>query len=320
MRRVLQRLLDSFGSSAHTGLEITSAGVCGVSVARGRSTRVTGMAWEPLAPGVVRPAAAEPNVLDAVALRAAVERVLERLGRPRRIALVVPDAAGKVSILNLESIPKRRVEVEQVVRWQIAKAVPFPVETAQVAWTEGSGPGENGHRLLVVVMRRDVVEEYESVCRDAGAHAGIVGLSTFDVVNAVLGAQPNRGPASGAVEQAWMLVHLAPESTSLAIVRGGRPIFYRSRAGSAESEVVDAIHQSAMYFEDRLGGGGFDQLLAHVSGDLAAPNALWSTVESRLGMTVEMVDPRLVVDFGVQDVDRARVAAATAPVGVLLRG
>jgi hypothetical protein len=37
-------------------------------------------------------------------------------------------------------------------------------------------------------------------------------------------------------------------------------------------------------------------------------------------MTVEMVDPRLVVDFGVQDVDRARVAAATAPVGVLLRG
>jgi hypothetical protein len=57
-----------------------------------------------------------------------------------------------------------------------------------------------------------------------------------------------------------------------------------------------------------------------VSGSLAAPDALWSTVESRLGVTVEMVDPRLAIDFEGQDVDRRQVAAATAPVGVVLRG
>ena len=42
------------------------------------------------------------------------------------------------------------------------------------------------------LARRDVVAEYEALCADAGAHAGLVDLSTFNVINAVLGGSRRR--------------------------------------------------------------------------------------------------------------------------------
>ena len=45
---------------------------------------------------------------------------------------------------------------------------------------------EDGQEFVVSLARRDVVEEYENLCAEAGAHAGIVDLATFNVINAVL--------------------------------------------------------------------------------------------------------------------------------------
>ena len=46
---------------------------------------------------------------------------------------------------------------------------------------------------MVSIARRDIVEGYESVCAEVGAHAGIVDLSTFNVINAVLASSEATG-------------------------------------------------------------------------------------------------------------------------------
>ena len=111
-----------------------------------------------------------------------------------------------------------------------------------------------------------MIEEYERLFAGTGAHAGIVDLATFNVVNAVLAAAlPAR------LSGDWLLVNVAPDYVSLAILRGPHLIFFRNRAAETDGTLADLVHQTAMYYEDRLSGAGFVRvLLAGASGGGAA--------------------------------------------------
>ena len=82
------------------GVEIASDRVTAVSLARQGSGWIVGAhGTERLAPGVVTPALNAVNVHDARALSAALRSAFDKLGaRPRRVALVIPDTAAKVSL------------------------------------------------------------------------------------------------------------------------------------------------------------------------------------------------------------------------------
>ena len=59
----------------------------------------------------------------------------------------------------------------------------------------------------------------------------------------------------------WLLVHMRPDYTSIVILRGGDLIFFRNRAEGDEEALQDLVHQTAMYYQDRLGGRGFTRIL-----------------------------------------------------------
>ena len=68
-----------------------------------------------------------------------------------------------------------------MMRWQVRKAVPFPIEAAQVSIAAWPSPEAGGSEFLVVVARRDIVERYERWSHGAGAHAGLVDLASINV-------------------------------------------------------------------------------------------------------------------------------------------
>ena len=130
------------------------------------------------------------------------------------------------------------------------KSTPFPIEDACVTYSPGAR-GTDGNEFVVVAARREVVREYESVCEEAGIEAGLVDLATFGVVNLFLSSGP---PAANGD---WLVVHMRPEYTSIVILRGEDLIFFRNRAEGDEEALQDVVHQTAMYYQDRLGGRGF---------------------------------------------------------------
>jgi Type IV pilus assembly protein PilM len=298
-------------------IEISSARVNAVALSTHGSPTITGHSIEPLPPGLVTPALNAVNIHDQAALAGAIKTTLDRLTpRPRRVAVILPDIVGKVSLLRFEKVPAKAQDLEQLVRWQMRKAVPFRIEDAQVSWMGGTGIDGGGREYVVLASRRDIVESYERACEAAGVHAGIVDIASFNTVNAVLGTVP--GSASGD----WLLVHTALDSATLIVVRDGRVIFYRNRpAEGAAHDMGDLVHQTAMYFEDRLGGGRFARVvLAGASSHGAAADGMRAQIEERLGTRVDLLDVRGAVTL------RDRIAAgpelldAIAPaVGVLLR-
>jgi Tfp pilus assembly PilM family ATPase len=302
-------------------VEISSRRVSVVAVsAHGGTRTITGQTTEPLPPGLVTPSLNAVNVHDVAALGEAVKAAVDRITpRPKRVALILPDTVVKVSMLRFEKLPKAQ-DFEQLVRWQIRKSIPFRVEDAQVTWTDGADIQSGGREVLVLASRRDIVQSYERACDVASIHAGIVDVASLNLVNAVLATVPSATSAPSS--EAWLLVHAEPEFATLIVVRGGRVIFYRNRPSEAgATDMGDLVHQTAMYFEDRLGGGAFARVyVAGASSYGPEADLLRRQIEERLGVRVNPLDVRGGVAF------RDRIAAgpelldAIAPaVGVLLR-
>ena len=285
---------------------------------QGRTRVLSSYAGEPLAPGVVEAALNAPNIHDAAALTAAIRSVLDRLSsRPKRIALVLPDTIGKLSLIRFEKIPAKVQDLDQLIRWQVRKAAPFKIEDAQVSWVPGIVPPEGGREYIVTVARRDIIQSYERACEAAGAYPGIVDLATVNLINAVLGTDTRATPATD-----WLLVHVAAEYSTMAVIRESQVIFFRTRASDKDDDLADLVHQTAMYHEDRLGGGGFARVVL-AGASLRGPEVadlLRRELEGRLGTRVEALDVRGAVAL------RDRIAAAPelldslAPaIGLILR-
>ena len=254
---------------------------------RGADATVTAHAVEPFAAGLVTPALATTNITDVPAVARALAQALSRLGaRTRRVALVVPDTVAKVSVIRFETVPQRSADLQELVRWQIKKTAPFPLEDAIVTFTPGTRLAEGGQEFVVAVARRDNIAQYEEVCTLAGVHAGLVDLATFSTVNGVLASRAI--PAGD-----WLLVHVTASYTTLTVIRDGNVILFRNRADDAEGTLADLVHQTSMYYEDRLQGAGFSRvMLAGGAAGVGGAAGLRRNLEERLGLPVEAVDPR----------------------------
>src|SRR6266702_1928640 len=286
------------------GIEIAADRVTAVSLSRQSAGWMVGAhGTERLPAGLVTPALNAVNVHDARALAAAVRSALDKLGaRPRRVALVIPDSAAKLSLLRFEKIPAAP-DLDQLIRWQVRKAAPFKPEDAQISWVPGAPSPGGGREYLVTLARRDVVESYMQACADAGAEAGIVDLASLNLINAALasgadgaGADPSTGSGSSRATSRgdWLIVHVAPDYATLAIVRETHLIFFRTRQLESDADPADLVHQTAMYHEDRLGGGTFGRVV--LSGASArgteAGDRLRRTLEERMDVRVEPLDFR----------------------------
>lgn len=299
-------------------LEVAANYVCAAALDLGGSRpTVTSHAVEPLPTGAVVPSLTGTNIVDRRATLAAVKNVLEIVGRPRRIALILPDTVAKVSLIKFEKTPTSAADLEQLIRWQMRKAAPFPIEDSQVSYVPGAQHAD-GREFLVSLARRAVITEYEDLCQEVGAHAGLVDISTFNVVNAVL--------AGGAVAGDWLLVNVAAESTTIMILRRSDPIFFRNRLADADGSLADLVHQTAMYYEDRLQGTGFGRVLlcgaAAASGGRPSADVdrMRHGLETRLSMAVETVDARHAVNLGDRIGAGQALLDALAPVvGALVR-
>jgi type IV pilus assembly protein PilM len=281
---------------------------------RGQNAVVQGYAVEPMPSGAVAPSLTGVNMPDRDVVVRALRAACDSVGvRPRRVALVIPDLVGKVSLVRFEQTPAKRDDLDQLIRWQMKKSTPFPIEDACVTYSPGSR-ASGGNEFVVVAARRETVREYEGVCEDAGIEAGLVDLATFGVVNLFLSSAP-------ASTGDWLVVHMRPEYTSIVILRHEDLIFFRNRAEGDEEALPDVVHQTAMYYQDRLDGRGFSRILLGGLGKTpGAVDMARRNLEEHLGAHVESIDPT----HGAALTDRIQptpelMATLSPLVGMLLR-
>jgi type IV pilus assembly protein PilM len=296
-------------------VEIAAGHVAALRIGSGATPVVEAYAVEPLPPGIVVPALAAANIADSAAVSSAVGRVLAQVGPARHVALVVPDSVARVSLVRFDQVPARTADLDAMLRWNVRKSLPFRIDDAQVASAPGAAAGDS-REFLVVAVRRDVIAEYEAACLAASAHPGLVDIATVNLINLHLASADSTGDT--------LLVHLTAEYATLAVVRDGAVIFFRHRGADSTESLPDLVHQTAMYYEDRLTGAGFRRVL--VAGATQGPegpagaDALRRSLEDRLGVRVESLDVRQAASLGERASAGPGSLDTLAPlVGILLR-
>lgn len=296
---------------------------------RGSQAIIAAHASEPLAPGLVTPGIAALNLSDVPAVSQAIGRLLGQIGgRVSRVSLVVPDTVAKISLLKLDNVPSNAADLQEIVRWQVRKTAPFPIEQAIVSIAPGARAADGTGEFVVALARSEVIHQYEQACLMAGAHAGLVDISTFGALNGILaaGAPPAGDPSAGSGSPRaqsrgdWLLVHVTDSYLTLVVMREDSLLFFRTR-DIAEGTLADLIHQTAMYYEDRLHGFGFSRVL--IAGAARLPGGaehVRKGLEERLQKSVEAVDPRTTAALQDRIGASAELLDVLAPlVGLLMR-
>ena len=124
-----------------------------------------------LAEGAVAPSLKPGNIVDRVAVTAAIRAALEQIGeranaRDANLTLVIPDSAVRVLLLDFEALPSREAEALPLVRFRLKKLLPFDSDEAMVTYQTMS-TSKGVVRVLAVAIPRDVLSEYETAAREA---------------------------------------------------------------------------------------------------------------------------------------------------------
>ena len=99
----------------------------------------------------------------------------------------------------------------------------------------------------------------------------------------------------------WLLdPRRRPTGATIAIYRGRHLVFFRRRGADGDGHLGELVHQTAMYYQDRLGGRGFGRVLA---GGAAASGADQRRVDGR-SRRVWVCAPRLVAPGGGAPIER----------------
>ena len=220
--------------------ELSEAGVAAAQV--GRTPKIS---FAPIEKDVISISPVHDNVLRLEALLAQVRAVAPAEGgrKRRRAALILPDYAVRVTVLDFDAFPTDAKEQAALVRFRMKRSVPFDVDSAALSYYPQREEGD-GKRVDVVVAiaPREIVARYEMPFRMAGFHVGWVTTST-------LGAMDLVTPVGVKV-----LAKRAGRVLSLAVLAGGTLKLIRSieLTDFTPGEIAGHLHPTLAYVEDQL--------------------------------------------------------------------
>ncbi|MGH9498220.1 MAG: hypothetical protein ACRD3L_03685 [Terriglobales bacterium] len=195
-----------------------------------------------LAPGCVVPDMVEVNLRDRGRILETIRQTLDSLGdRSRDVIAVLPDAAVRVVLLDFDSLPTKRDDAEGVVRFRLKKSLPFDVDKAKVSYH--SQTSTTGVRLVAAVALNSVIEDYESIFREAGYSPGVVLPSML----AALGAADADRPT--------LVVKVDARSIGIAILDKQQLLLFRNLENPrgvtiSGEQLAEEVYPSIVFFQD----------------------------------------------------------------------
>jgi len=171
----------------YLGLDIAAGVLRAVALKRGvkKHPLLKGARREKLAEGVVRPGLREPNILLPEQFAAAVRRVLTPLSGAHedRLSVALGAGTGLVMSVEVESVFKSRSEGEEMLCWQLKNRLPVAPDQVRLDYQVLETTDTGRCRLLVGVMAKAVLEQYEAVLAKAGYHSVVVDFHLLSLVN-----------------------------------------------------------------------------------------------------------------------------------------
>ena len=199
----------------------------------------------PLKPGTLSVSPLKENVNDPDEFMSAVKSVSGApAARKRRdIALILPDYATRITVLDFDSFPSDPKEQLSLVRFRMKRSVPFDVESAAVGYFAQSGPDKKVD-VVVVMAPLEIVARYEAPFRTAGWNPGMVTASCLGALELA------------ADEGLNVLAKITGHALTVVVRQKGLVKLVRclELPTPAVEDVAAVLLPTFVYMEDNLGG------------------------------------------------------------------
>lgn len=244
------RLSANLFGKKSIGVEISPQGVaCALLGGNAMSPRLERVAARPFAPGVVQPSLREPNILDAQAFG---ERLAEThallLHKGTRLSVSLPDVVGRVLLMDVEGRFKNRNEALDIIRWKLKKNMPFDVSDTHLDYQQLRVRENNDMVLLVTLVSRSVIGQYEDLMVAAGFSPARIDLNCFNFYRSF--------EKRLALLENHALISFYNGSLSILICSDGLPEFIRVKAlpGTLadDNRVFREISNSLLAYRERF--------------------------------------------------------------------
>ncbi len=211
----------------------------GIAYAQG-----TQIGFHPFEPGTLTVSPVEDNFLRAEAVASAVASLTPANGSKKRrpAAVILPDYAARVCILDFDSFPSPPEEQLALVRFRVKKTIPFDIESAAVSYFVQPVANKKKIEVLAVTVSMEVMARYEALFRSAGYHPGVVTTSALAALNLYKGT----GNA--------VVVKLSGRALTVAVISDATVKLFRCVTLEEETreEILSVLHPTFAYVEDEL--------------------------------------------------------------------
>ena len=235
-------------SRKRLGMELSSEGLSLALASGGKTLRLEAGLTLPFSPGTLHLSRREANVADRQSFVAKVrEAHLRLLTKERSVSVSLPDATGRVVLLDLEARFKNREEGLDIIRWKLKKSLPFDISTVHLDF-QTLAERENGAvSLLVSLISESVVTQYEELLIEAGLEPKFIDFTSFNLYRLF-------SPRLAISENCAFVSFYAGAMTVL-IFHGGVLSFYRSKEVASEAQnLYREVNSSFLVHDDKHPG------------------------------------------------------------------
>jgi type IV pilus assembly protein PilM len=220
----------------------------GIAFALPGSGKAGDPGFYPFEPGTLVVSPVEDNIHKADAATAALRHIapLDNSRKRRRAALILPDYAARVSVLDFDSFPSSPEEQLSLIRFRLKKTLPFDIDSAAVSYF--AQPAEKGATIEVVavIVALEIIARYEALFRAMNFHVGEVTTSALAALQ--LCPPGLRGDAVNVIAK------LSEKALTVMVVRGDILKLFRCVALEevTEAEILAVLQPTFSYVEDEL--------------------------------------------------------------------
>lgn len=209
----------------------------------------------------------------------------------RQVALSLPDSAGLIMLLRLNEPWKTRDEATDMIRWKLAKRLGMDPELLQLDFQLVERTQDGNTDLLVALIHRTVIQQYEELTLEAGLQPTRIGFHTLHLLRLLNHLPIDTG----------QIITLYDNVLGTIALSDAKPVFYRVKSLPPEAAQTGLLRRewAASLSAVRHTCGGTLPGSCHA---LAAPHdaSLAALLTETRGTSPTMVELSALIEQGAE--------------------
>lgn len=263
---------------------------------------------------ILKPSVKEQNVINSASLGTLLQDSYLKMGTDvKRVSLSIPDIAGRVVMLEMDSPIKNKAEGIDQVKWKLKKSFPVDLNELHLDYHVLQVNEDGSSSLLVALASRKIINEYEELLLSLSLEPAKIDFATFNLYRLFASRLEIQD------DLAFLVCYRG--SLSVMIFQDGTLDFYRNKyVGSAASDPVRLyreVNSSLLVYSDSKGGWKPHRLFYYAPPTERA--ILRSVIFEATGAEPALVDTDAIIGCSKQKVDRSVLPDILSALGAASR-